>query len=380
MSSFLQSIFERITPEVFRIEDGLTKRGVTIKGAADYANLLTSGKTEAFSFDGRDPAFHKDENVAAEAFAFLQERIRGKRFSSFSVSHVFFDRDFPGQEHWAAPGFKADRINIGASALSDSGFRHFFEGIPAAGASQIVLHGIDCGGERTELLADVLGKMPLTHLTLSDASFDEKSFGALARAVPSLNLTHLDVSKAASDPAERMTETASKGFSDFLSALPRSVTHVDLSGQPMDGRAVDSLCRTLARLEHLEEIDMKGCGLSAGHVVRIAEALPLSIKKADLDGAGLSDAALDALTASAKRPGSRLQETNILPRVSSVKNHDPRFSAEKAAELTCTEYENRAQYMRIVQQEKAALIAKAKAGKGTAAPLQRIIGRKAVQR
>ncbi|MGN0905126.1 MAG: hypothetical protein ACI4PW_08230, partial [Alphaproteobacteria bacterium] len=108
MSSFLQSLFERITPEVFRIEDGLTKRGVTIKGATDYAYLLTSGKTEAFSFDGNAVAFHRDENVAAEAFTFLQDCIRGKRFSSFSVKNVSFDRDFPGQEHWAAPGFKTE--------------------------------------------------------------------------------------------------------------------------------------------------------------------------------------------------------------------------------------------------------------------------------
>lgn len=377
MPSFLQSIFERLTPEVFRIEDGLTKRGVTIQGAADYANLLTSGEKEAFAFDGKDPAFHRDENVAAEAFAFLQEHVRGKRFSSFSVKNVFFDRDFPGQEHWKAPGFKADRIDISASALSDSGFRRFFDGLPAAGASQIALSGLPCGGERAEILAEVLGKMPLTHLSLADASLEDKSFKALARAVPLMNLTHLDVSETAPVPAERLKDTA--GFSDFLSVLPRSVTHIDLSGQPMDSRAVESLCHVFAHLPHLEEIDLKGCGLDAGHVIRIAGALPLSVKKADLEGAGLSDTALDALIASAKRPESRLQETNILPRVSSLKNHDPRFSADKAAELTCTEYENKAQYMRAVQQEKAALIAKAKAGKTTAS-IQQIINRKAVQR
>lgn len=379
MSSFLQSLFERITPEVFRIEDGLTKRGVTIKGATDYAYLLTSGKTEAFSFDGNAVAFHRDENVAAEAFTFLQDCIRGKRFSSFSVKNVSFDRDFPGQEHWAAPGFKTEGINIADSSLSDSGFHHFFEGIPTTGASQIALRGIDCSGERAEMLADVLKKMPLTHLSLSDASIDENGFGALARSVSSLKLTHLDVSRAAPVPAERVTDTASQGFSDFLSALPGRITHLNLSGQPMDGRAVESLCRAFANLPYLEEVDMKDCGLSAGHVVQIARTLPLSVRKADLDGAGLSDAALDALIASAKRPGSRLQETNILPCVSSVKNHDPRFSAEKAAELTCTEYENRAQYMRTVQQEKAALIAKAKAGKETV-PMPQIISRKAVQR
>ncbi len=341
---FLQSVFERFIPDNILIAEELERRGVTENGAYCLAEAVSSfsSRPSAFVFDAESAAFRGQKSIASKAFDYLQNKTGGRVYAAFELKRASFDdKDAPVIK---APAFSANRIAVRDCVFSEQNLRNFIGGLYKTGAVTLEIENTPCTG----CLDSLNAPEGLSDLSVKNVRTNASDMAALTAKITHLPLKRLALREETPDAA---------GLEAMIKAIPASVSVLNLSGCPLNGGSVDALASKMADLKKAEIIDLSECGLNADNVEKLANALPPSVRKFNLDGADISDGALRALLKSARRPDSMLCETNIVPRVTSVADPDPRYTQSLGADLTMAECDNKHKYIKGLAKEKAALIA-----------------------
>ena len=357
----MQSVFERFIPDNILIAEALEARGVSGAGAVRLAETAVPlpNKPTALTIDADSNMFGKDNAVAVKALDYLQKKIGRYGYVAFELKNLSFGT--AEEENSGAvlnpPVFHAKKIALFNCNLSKKNLSNFLSGVDKTAATALEIENTNCSGVFDALT--VCGDF--RDLSLKNANPDKDDLNALAKILPNTALTRFVLNEK--NPSE-------EGLKNIINALPASLSVLNLSSCPVNATVVEVLANKLAELKQVEIIDLSGCALSAPNVAKLANVLPPSVRKLNLESAEISDDALNALLKSAKRPESMLYETNIVPTVTSVAHPDPRYSQPLGAELTMAEFANKQKYMEKTAREKAALIAAQK----TSAPAKATFG------
>lgn len=358
---FLQSVFERFIPDNILFAEALEARGVSDTGAVRLAEAAVPlpNRPAVLTIDAGSNMFGKDNAVAVKALDYLQKKIGRYDYVAFELKNLSFGT--AEEENSGAvlnpPVFHAKKIALFNCNLSKKNLSNFLSGVDKTAATALEIENTNCSGVFKALT--VCGDF--RDLSLKNANPDKDDLNALAKILPGTALTRFVLNEK--NPSE-------EGLTNIINALPSSLSVLNLSGCSVNDSVVDALANKLPKLNQAEIVDLSGCALSAKNVEKLASVLPPSVRKFNLEGAEISDDALNALLKSAKRPESMLYETNIVPTVTSVAHPDPRYSQPLGAELTMAEFANKQKYMEKTAREKAALIAAQK----TSAPAKATFG------
>ncbi len=345
---FLQSVFERFIPDNILFAEALEARGVSDTGAVRLAEAAVPlpNRPAVLTIDASSNMFGKDNAVAVKALDYLQKKIGRYDYVAFELKNLSFGT--AEEENSGAvlnpPEFRAKKMALFNCNLSKKNLSNFLSGIDKTAATALEIENTNCSGVFKALT--VCGDF--RDLSLKNANPDKDDLNALAKILPGTALTRFVLNEK--NPSE-------EGLTNIINALPSSLSVLNLSGCSVNDSVVDALANKLPKLNQAEIVDLSGCALSAKNVEKLASVLPPSVRKFNLEGAEISDDALNALLKSAKRPESMLYETNIVPAITSVAHPDPRYSQPLGAELTMSEFANKQKYIKKTAREKAAVIA-----------------------